>query len=194
MNKGFTLIELLVVVLIIGILATVALPQYQKAVEKARMAEAVSIVSSVEKGIDLYLLENGYPPEGTSVAFLGYSAHANPDYSDPDTTYLHPSLNIDVASTLNCTSTPEDDAYCYSNTYAYYASCSATECSVYAERISSPNGLHDDEQEERFVMSSGTIGSRKTISQERWIHTCYSSYYDQHENINLALCQQMWKN
>lgn len=58
-KEGFTLIELLVVVLIIGILASVALPQYQKAVKKARLAEVWSTLSSMEKAWKACVLETG---------------------------------------------------------------------------------------------------------------------------------------
>ncbi len=81
-NGAFTLIELLVVVLIISILAAVALPQYQKAVRKARMAEVGAIFSNVSHAIDMWLLENGGYPKRTA-HFFGTEKDA--------------SLNIDLA-------------------------------------------------------------------------------------------------
>ncbi len=58
-TSGFTLLELLIVVIIVGILAAVAIPQFGKATRKARAAEATATVGAYLSAEMAYYQENG---------------------------------------------------------------------------------------------------------------------------------------
>jgi len=79
MQKGFTLIELMIVVAIIGILAAIAIPQYQDYVGKANFASGLSTLTALKTNVESFIMEEGdFPASGdVTAATLGVATDAS---------------------------------------------------------------------------------------------------------------------
>lgn len=67
---GFTLIELMIVVAIIGILAAIAIPQYQNYVIRSQASEGINLAGGTKTGIEGFYSEHGYLPTSNKSAGL----------------------------------------------------------------------------------------------------------------------------
>ena len=161
-KKGFTLIELLVVVLIIGILSSIALPQYTVAVEKARSAEALTMIGSIKKAVDVYWLGDSTCESIEAVGKNGYS-----------TGYL----DIDVESVLQCT---QDDDLCQGKYFSFDAYGDCYDFTISVGRRSNP-----DDSAQYYLRSYRYEGGQ-------WDNYCDSNGTDLGEKICKNLESQGW--
>ena len=179
-NKAFTLIELLVVVLIIGILAAIAVPQYQKAVMKSYFAKCQTMVASIKNAYNEYVLVHGNSP----TAFTDLTLTLPSDFKKWDINNMYGSCmaNESMACCIN--------KYYYSSSTNYdpgYIVCYRSDLSFgYLEDLFTNTGTatndkycvssNSDIKARDFCSNLGTYKQGRSLKSQNATHGQYYLY------------------
>ena len=154
MCKGFTLIEMLVVVLIIGILAGIALPQYQNSKIKADFAEAYIKLKAAAQIEEMCRLQTGeeYCTEDSSIEELNTEINgcSGTGYCHNDNSKFEFKLGGDKILLGRAEYRNEDVCLCITKNYEFILSqnqdgCADNATKDYSKILGIPNVTDDDE-------------------------------------------------
>ena len=137
-DEGFTLVELIVVVMMIGILSSIAIPQFMSAADKAKQKEASAIVASMIKSATAYQTEYGALPKnmGEMSEYARFQKCPNPTPEGGDVSEDGGS----VCKATNPIAVADGDTQFYSTSGHYDIQMKLTDTNTILKVLAIPNG------------------------------------------------------
>lgn len=149
-RKGFTLVELLVVVIILGILATISVPTYNRLIKRSRVADGLNVLDLLATAQDKYYIQHGKYSTGLAELNVPIKEHRVPNPNAPYTNIITKNFTYDKGgsnqNTSNCIFAHSNDKNMPYTLVKNYATkepvrCEGNDCSKIEDFVSKVENL-----------------------------------------------------